>query len=143
MLPVTSLQAEPVRKVRPRPAAGQQAPAPKPSPAPEPLPPEPHGKGPVPIGSVSAWFPSESYPPEARAAGQSGRTIFSLEIDRNGRVTGCNIVESSGSELLDTTTCSQAILYGRFEPARDASGKAVPGRWQSAMRWKLAEGGDE
>lgn len=123
-------------RLAPRPAA-TPAPAPAPSPA---APAAPAGKGPEPIGEIASWFPEDSYPPAARAAGQAGRTAFSLDIDPMGRVTGCNIIETSGSELLDSTTCSQAILNGRFKPARDTSGRAVPGRWVSAMRWQLAEG---
>lgn len=129
-----SAKAPAPRGVAPRPAA---SPAPVASPA---VNAAPAGKGPEPIGTVASWFPEDSYPPAARAAGQAGRTAFSLDIDPLGRVTGCNIVETSGSELLDSTTCSQAILNGRFKPARDASGRAVPGRWVSAMRWQLAEG---
>lgn len=92
-----------------------------------------------PIGNPGDWFPPESYPPEARIASQEGRTEFSLDIDAAGRITGCNITVSSGSDLLDSTTCSQLILNGRFKPARDRSGKPMPGKWNSAMRWQLAD----
>lgn len=92
-----------------------------------------------PIGSPGDWFPIDSYPPEARAASQEGRTLFSLDIDAAGRITGCNIVESSGSELLDSTTCSQLILNGKFTPALDINGKPMRGTWKSAMRWQLAD----
>ncbi len=95
--------------------------------------------GVTPIGSPGDWFPIESYPPEARAASQEGRTQFSLDIDAAGRITGCNILESSGSDLLDSTTCSQLILNGRFKPAMDRSGKPMRGTWKSAMRWRLSD----
>lgn len=98
-----------------------------------------NGAGPVPLGDINTWFPPESYPAQARARGEAGRTAFALDIDAQGRVTNCSILESSGSELLDSTTCSQAILNGRFHPARDAGGKPVAGRWSSAMRWKITE----
>ena len=94
---------------------------------------------PKPIGKPSDWFPADSYPEAAKVAAQEGRTDFALEIDAKGHIMTCNIVKSSGSELLDTTTCSQIILNGRFEPARDAQGRAVPGRWESAMRWRLLD----
>jgi protein TonB len=101
--------------------------------------------GVTPIGDPGDWFPLESYPPEARIAAQEGRTQFSLDIDAAGRITVCNIIESSGSDLLDSTTCSQLIANGRFNPALDRHGKAVPGTWKSAMRWRLSdiEGGKE
>jgi len=92
-----------------------------------------------PIGNPGDWFPPESYPAEAKAASEEGRTEFSLDIDAAGRITGCNIVQSSGSDLLDSTTCSQLIGNGRFKPALDRNGKPMPGSWTSAMRWELAE----
>mgnify|MGYP003392285159 FL=1 len=92
-----------------------------------------------PIGNPGDWFPPESYPPDARIASQEGRTEFSLDIDAAGRITGCNIIGSSGSDLLDSTTCSQLILNGSFKPARDRNGKPMPGKWNSAMRWQLSD----
>lgn len=114
-------------------------PASKPSAPSAAVPAVPVGQGPKPIGNPGEWFPADSYPEAAKVAAQEGRTDFSLEIDAKGHIMTCNIVNSSGSELLDTTTCSQLILNGRFEPARDAQGRAVAGRWESAMRWRLLE----
>lgn len=94
---------------------------------------------PEPIGDPGKWIPLEAYPPEARAAGQQGRTEFALKIDPRGRIMQCDIVRTSGSDLLDTTTCSLLISNGSFKPARDAAGKPVVGVWQSAMRWQLVE----
>ena len=96
-----------------------------------------------PIGNPGEWFPIESYPPEARVAGQEGRTVFALDIDAKGRIAACHIVKTSGSDLLDSTTCSQLIANGRFTPATDANARPVAGQWRSAMRWQLQAGGVE
>ncbi len=93
-----------------------------------------------PIGKPGDWFPLDSYPSSARALGQEGRTAFALDIDARGRITACHIMATSGSDLLDSTTCSQLIANGRFEPAHDVSGKPVAGQWRSAMRWQLQVG---
>jgi TonB family protein len=90
-----------------------------------------------PIGNPGDWFPADAYPPEAKAAGMQGRTAFQLDIDDKGRITSCNITSSSGSPLLDSTTCALLVTNGRFAPARGADGRAVPGSWSSAMVWKL------
>jgi protein TonB len=97
-----------------------------------------HVPTPSPIGDPLTWFPSESYPPAAKAAGAEGRTVFSVDVDVQGRVTSCNILQSSGTPILDSTTCALVVTNGRFEPATDGSGKPVSGVWKSAMRWQLS-----
>lgn len=137
--------------VKPHPAAAAKpvAPTPTPTPAPTPTPmptPVASGTDPQPVGALADWFPADSYPPQARAKGIEGRVTFALDIDALGRITQCHVVEGSGSDLLDSATCTQAIINGRFRPGRDAAGKPVAKPWRSTMRWKLAEGaptGDE
>ncbi|OYY90261.1 MAG: hypothetical protein B7Y45_08140 [Sphingomonas sp. 28-66-16] len=137
----TSAMAAPIKK----PPAAKKAvavatqPTAKPAAAATPTP-APGGSPPTPIGNPGSWFPADSYPPAAKAASQEGRTAFSLDIDNRGRILACNIIESSGSELLDSTTCSQLIANGRFKPAVDASGKPIAGKFRSAMRWALVAG---
>ena len=129
--------------VKPRPVAAAKPAAPAPAPTPEPVPP---GTDPEPIGNIGDWFPADSYPPQARALGLEGRVAFALDIDARGRITQCHVLEKSGSDLLDSATCTQAIINGRFRPGRDDAGKPVAKPWRSTMRWKLAEGaaaGDE
>jgi TonB family protein len=92
----------------------------------------------TPIGSPAAWFPADAYPPEAKAAGLHGRTAFTLDLDPKGRITSCNITSSSGSPLLDSTTCTLLVTNGRFRPAHNAAGQPVAGTWSSAMVWLLA-----
>lgn len=141
--------APPPRKARPKPVQ-KAAPAVQPAPAaatPAPAPtPAPSGADPQPIGNIADWFASDSYPPQARALGLEGRVVFALDIDALGRITECHVIEGSGSDLLDSATCTQAIINGRFRAGRDAAGKAVAKPWRSTMRWKLAQGaapGDE
>jgi protein TonB len=95
------------------------------------------GVGATPVGNPGAWFPADAYPPEAKAKGEQGRTAFTLDLDTQGRITSCNITQSSGSPLLDSTTCNLLVTNGRFKPAHDAAGKAVAGTWSSAMVWRL------
>jgi periplasmic protein TonB len=92
---------------------------------------------PTPLGNPSTWISTADYPPAASAAGQEGRTVFALDVDNKGRVTGCRIVQSSGSPLLDNTTCSSMVVNARFKAARGGDGKSVASVWQSAMQWKL------
>lgn len=105
-----------------------------------PAPPAAVAPRPSPIGNPADWFPSDAYPVEARNAGQQGRTGFSVDVDERGRVMQCNVTQTSGSELLDFTTCDLVVRNGQFKPAHDAAGKAVPGVWSSGMRWQLVAG---
>lgn len=62
------------------------------------------------------------YPHEARRAGASGAVAVFYVVGANGRVTACDIVESSGNAELDSATCRLVQTRYRFEPARDPSG---------------------
>ncbi|TPG21460.1 energy transducer TonB [Sphingomonas koreensis] len=97
----------------------------------------------TPNGNPADWFPADAYPPQAKAAGVEGRTAFSISVDAMGRVTGCNITTSSGSPLLDSTTCTLIVTNARFKPAHDAAGQAVAGVWTSAMVWRLTAAAPE
>ncbi len=48
-----------------------------------------------------------------------------LFVDASGRVTGCRIVESSGSSRVDHAACDRALRMARFAPARDEAGQPV------------------
>jgi TonB family protein len=103
------------------PAMAQDEPAPKP----------------VPIGNPGAWIPMEAYPPAAKASAEEGRVAFTLDVDNAGHVNVCKVTTSSGSPLLDDTTCNLMTANGRFTPPKDKKGKPVESRWSSSVRWKL------
>lgn len=79
------------------------------------------------------------YPRAAREAGIGGALITRYVIDSRGRVIQCAIVESSGSELLDATTCRLVIARFRFAPARDASGQPVEDVQLDHHRWGVRQ----
>jgi len=81
-------------------------------------------KPPQPIGSPAAWVRPEDYPQES--LGTSGRVVVRLDIDATGALTGCAVVQASGSEALDKVTCALMRSRARFRPARDAADKAIP-----------------
>ena len=65
---------------------------------------------------------SDGYPPEALRLGLEGVTNFRAMIGTDGRAKQCEIIASSGHEILDVATCTKVIDHGRFEPARDEKG---------------------
>ena len=65
-------------------------------------------------------------------AGAQGTAGFRLVIGADGAVTGCTITRSSGDAALDAATCAILLGRARYEPARDAAGRAMPGQGQVA-----------
>jgi periplasmic protein TonB len=66
-----------------------------------------------------------------------GSLRFALTVSPAGRVTGCEIIESSGDARLDEQSCRFLTRRARFAPARDKRGKAVEGRFESRISWKV------
>lgn len=66
------------------------------------------------------------FPDDAAETGLGGKVEVRYEISAAGRVTDCEIVESSGYPQLDAMTCRLIIERFRFAPSRDERGRAVP-----------------
>ncbi len=52
-------------------------------------------------GDLRSLFSADDYPASAQSAGAEGTTRASLTIGPDGRVTACNIIQSSGNSSLD------------------------------------------
>lgn len=94
---------------------------------------------PKPKASPATWVTENDYPPAAIRAGQSGTVGFMLEVDPSGKVANCTVSSSSGSSLLDSTTCQIVSARAAFTPAKDAKGKAVAGKVSLRFRWQFPE----
>jgi len=79
------------------------------------------------------------YPVEALLEGQEGDVGYTLYAGADGKPEACEVVESSGFELLDEATCKLMMERGVFEPATDGSGKPVMGEFSSRYRWVIKE----
>lgn len=91
-----------------------------------------------PVGrGAETYINAADYPAEALRNRQEGTVGFRLDVNDEGRVTGCTITESSRSAVLDSTTCRLLVRRARFDPARDDEGKAVPSTFSSRVIWKL------
>jgi periplasmic protein TonB len=91
---------------------------------------------PTPPRLRSGTISNDDYPAAAIAALAEGTTRASLEIDANGRVTGCSVTDSSGNAALDSTTCSLTQRRYRFAPAT-RGGQPVPTTYSVSVRWML------
>lgn len=107
--------------------------------SPPPPPPAPRGKvGPArPQGRLPSLFSSDDYPAAAVRAGEEGAVGFRLDIGRDGRIAACTVIASSGSAVLDSTTCRLIEMRARFEPARDHQGKPTGDSVSGQIVWRL------
>src|SRR5688572_12379448 len=87
--------------------------------------------------NLADYFSQSWYPPEALRDREQGSVRFAVDVGANGRVQACRVIASSGSRALDEATCSIMADRGRFSPARDAAGRAVPDRFVARIQWVL------
>ncbi|MGE3747394.1 MAG: energy transducer TonB [Sphingomonadaceae bacterium] len=122
--------APPVQTVQKAPVITIDAPpAPKPSIA----------KPPQPRGRPQNWLSTDDYPSSAIREGVEGVTGYRLDIGTDGRVAGCSVTSSSGSRILDDTTCRLLSRRARFTPAQDAAGNPIASSYSGRTRWQIPE----
>lgn len=71
------------------------------------------------------WRIDVHYPPAALAHGTGGRSIILWQIDLDGKVSGCRILQSAGDQALDNAACTAVTRYARYTPALDKNGRTV------------------
>lgn len=91
------------------------------------------------IRSANSLISSDDYPIAAARSGVQGKVTVELLIDVSGRVSGCNLLQSSGSQDLDGATCTLLTRRARYYPARNNVGTPVESRVTSSIRWNLPE----
>ena len=79
----------------------------------------------------------KDYPRAAAFANAQGTTVYVFTINITGRISNCHVTQSSGSALLDSTTCQLATERYRFRPARDRSGRAISTEAEGEHDWRL------
>lgn len=90
-----------------------------------------------PKGNPGLWVTTNDYPQSAIRSEAEGVVKFRVSVGTNGRVTGCEVTGSSGTEALDQAACVKLMLRGRFAPASDNTGALVAGSYTGAVRWQL------
>lgn len=108
----------------------------RPPPTPAPSPAAGGAAMPQPINPGS-WITQADYPAAARRVGAEGTVGIRLDIDAGGRPTECLVTSSSGNRDLDMAACRIMAARGRFNPARNAGGTAIPGSFVTRVRWTL------
>lgn len=86
---------------------------------------------------LQRWVQSDDY--RSNQPFDVGVVRFRLAVSALGRVTACQIVESSGIPRLDERTCKLVQRRARFEPATNANGELIASQWEQSVRWQIPE----
>lgn len=92
---------------------------------------------PMPKGQPGQWVLSQDYPAAALRERKQGTVRFRLGIAKDGTPSTCEVLESSGSDILDQASCSLLMKRSQFTPARNGRGHPITGTYTSAVRWVL------
>ncbi|NML93176.1 energy transducer TonB [Novosphingobium olei] len=115
---------------------GPKEPFLKPDPSPTPTGPATAARA---KGDPGSWITRNDYPTRAIREEWTGVTRLRLSIGTDGRPSGCEVTASSGHPELDTVACDRVTRRARFEPARSSEGTAMPGAYETAVRWVLQD----
>jgi hypothetical protein len=88
-----------------------------------------------PIGSPGRWMDSDDFPSNALARGERGLVFFRLDVDEEGKVTGCHIQRLAGREEFKMAVCKAITKHAKSTPALDAAGKPIKSYWLNAVRF--------
>ena len=86
---------------------------------------------------LSGSLSNDDYPRAAIRAREQGTTIIRFTVGANGRASNCVLWQSSGSALLDGTTCGLVTRRFRYVPAKDAAGRNVLEWMAIRVHWEL------
>jgi periplasmic protein TonB len=86
---------------------------------------------------VSGGLQDSDYPRRALKDRLQGRVSVRFTVLTNGRIANCRITASSGSRLLDQTTCQLLTQRLRFRPARNGAGVPIETELGSDYTWGL------
>lgn len=80
----------------------------------------------------------DDYPDASRRAEEQGVVRVSYVVDTEGKVSSCNVTQSSGFARLDDATCKIIMRRFRFNPAT-VDGQPVQETKTQPVRWQLRD----
>lgn len=93
----------------------------------------------APTGSPGDWIRPDDYPATALRLEMEGITVFHLTVDTAGKPSRCDIVESSGFDVLDTATCERLMANARFSAPRNERGQPAESIFRSRVVWQIPD----
>lgn len=95
------------------------------------------GAGDVPPRQIKGRIKDSDYPREADEQGVSGSLTVRYVVGIDGRVPRCRVTRSSGSAVLDETTCRLIMERFRFKPGHDGRGRPFEATIVSNQDWVI------
>lgn len=86
---------------------------------------------------ISGGLENSDYPRAALRNKLQGRVSVRFTVLVSGRITNCRITASSGSPLLDATTCRLLTERLRFRPATNSAGVPIQSELGSDYTWGI------
>ena len=108
-----------------------------PPPPPIAMPAPPRSAHPVPRLPLQSYVSTADYPASALRNREQGDVHFRLAVGPDGRVTGCDVLATSGSAALDNAACSLMRRRARFSPAYGPAGTPVVSAHAGYIAWRL------
>ncbi|WP_404337609.1 energy transducer TonB [Sphingomonas sp. MMS12-HWE2-04] len=93
-------------------------------------------RAPRPISPPYKWLTSQDYPVASVMNGRNGMVQFRLDIDAEGKVGGCYVLDRTNPDEFADITCRAVSSRAKFEPALDAQGKAVRSYFVQKVQWQ-------
>lgn len=91
----------------------------------------------TPPRQIKGRIKDSDYPHAAGEAGIGGKVGVRFHVEADGRVSGCEVTQSSGSPELDNTTCRLIVERFRFRPSLDPEGRPVPATIVQNHIWEI------
>lgn len=79
------------------------------------------------------------YPRAAGEEGLGGTVGVRFVVQPDGRVSRCDVTRSSGSPVLDDTTCRLIVQRFRYDPSLDPEGRPVPATIVQNHTWVIRD----
>lgn len=92
-----------------------------------------------PRGATDRWVGPDDYPAQAIREKQEGKVRVLLRVGFDGRGKACTVKTSSGTPLLDSTTCRVLMRRGRWNPMQTGYGDFKEFDYPFEYRWRLPQ----
>lgn len=87
------------------------------------------------VNKPATWLQSEDFPLKSLWEGHNGVVQFRLDVDAEGKVVGCYVLDRTNPDDFADLTCKAVTKRAKLLPALDASGKPVRAYFVKKVIW--------